>query len=396
MTTQVADNQLVDALRTVAINGAYNASRALSKWLKRGVRLTTDGFKRVPISEASSVVGDPAEPIAAIHLPLEGDLGGHMLLTFPEHVALQLADIMMQVPEGTSTEFTELEQSCLEETGNIVASVYANSLANWLNLKIKPGVPKFAHDMASSIVDPLLVDFATYHDELYMAATNFQIDGKSLQWGLLLLPSESALKLMESRCNSESMRCHALQTIAVNGAFNASRSVSKWLKRGVKLSTDGFQKIALNDVSCHLDDSIPILALHSQLYGQVKGHALLTITLDHAMHLADLLLGNPPGTTKSIGETEESCMQETGNILFSAYMNSWSTWLGASSEPGPPQCVIDLPSAVVQTVLSEQALMSDEVFMAPTSFVVDKQWLEWWFMLLPSPSTMRLIETSCQ
>ena len=61
---------VADALRTVAVNSSYNASRALSKWFRRGVRLRADGFESIPISELAHVAGPPEEPVAAAHMML--------------------------------------------------------------------------------------------------------------------------------------------------------------------------------------------------------------------------------------------------------------------------------------------------------------------------------------
>lgn len=395
MTATHAHPDLAIGLRTVAINGSYTASRALSKWLRRGVRLTSDGFRCVPISEVSSAIGVSDDVIVAIHVPMKGDVSGHMLMTFPEKVALSLVDMVMQVPEGTSSAFDELEQSCLQETGNIVCSAYTNSLSKWLKLRIEPDVPTFGHDMVSSIIDPLLMDLAAYHDELFMAMTDFLLDSQRLEWGMLLIPSHASLQAMESRCQLDAVREHALHTIAINGAFNASRSVSKWLKRGVKISTDGFTRVPLADVASRFDELTPIAALHMPLGKQLHGHALLAIPLAHALRLVDLLFDQPPGTATELGEMERSALEETGNIIVGSFMNSWSTWLDMPIEPGVPRFVLDLPAAVLDIVLAEQAVVNDDVFMAQTDFVVDDQWLEWMFLLLPAPSGMRLIETSC-
>lgn len=386
---------LTNALRTVAVNGSYTASRALSKWLRRGVRLTGEGFKPVPIAEAAAVIGEPEELVAAVHLPLTGDVGGHMLLTFPESVACKLVDMVMRQPDGTTTTLGEIEQSCLQETGNIVCSAYANSLSKWLKLHIEPGVPEFAFDMVSAIVDPLLGSLAMHSDSVFAAMTDFLLDSQRLQWGMLLLPSPESLKAMEERCNTDEVRQHALQTIAINGAFEASRAVSKWLKRGVKISTEGFTRVPLQEVGDHFDETTPLVAMHLPLGNSLHGHALLCVPLPHAMNLVDLLMGQPAGTTTELGELERSALEETGNIIASSFMNSWANWLDISIEPKPPQFIVDLPSAVLDAVIAEQALIGDDVLLARTDFIVDEQWIEWVFMLLPSPSSMRLIESSC-
>ena len=387
---------VAEALRTVTTNGAYDASRALSKWLRRGVRLTTGGFESVPISEVASMLGGPEEAVAAIYLPLKGEVTGHLLLTFSEETAFTLIDILMMQEEGTACSFGELEQSCLQETGNIVCSAYANSLSKWLKLQMNPGVPVFRYDMACSIVESLVATFARDSDEILMTTTDFLLDQKRLQWGMLLIPSAESLIAMERQCDSEQVRQKALETIAINGAFNASRAVSKWLKRGVKISTSGFSRVSLNELMSAFPEASPVVALHMPLLGQMHGHTLLCIPEEHALKLVDLLLDQPPGTSKKIGELGQSCLQETGNIIASSFVNSWSTWLDICVEPGVPKFVFDLPQAIADNVVAEQALVADSVFVAQTEFIVDDQWLEWVFMLLPGPSAMRLIESSCE
>lgn len=396
MITQSPTIGVEDALRTIAVNGAYNASRALSKWLRRGVRLTCEGFQQIPISDVSKTIGAEDEAVAAIHLPLSGDLGGHLLLAFPDHVALALADIMLCQESGTATVFEELEESALCETGNIVGSAYANCLAKWLKLHVAPGVPTFAHDMVCSIVDPLLMEYAAHSDEILVATSEFLLDGQQLQWSMLLLPSQSSFQLMQERCGLDTVRRNALQTIAVNGAFNASRAMSKWLKRGVKIATEGFSQVSLGGVSTMLDESQPVVGLLMKLTDQMHGHSLLTIPYASALRLVELLMGQSPGSVTEIGELEQSCLEETGNIISGAFVNSWATWLDARIEPAVPQFVIDLPSAIIESTIAEQALVSDELFMARTDFKIDDRAVEWMFILLPSPSAMRLIEMATE
>ncbi len=395
MTANTMTMDLSHAMRTVAVNGAYNASRALSKWLRRGVRLNCDGFSQVPIADVASTVCPGDDLVAAVHLPLAGDVEGNLLLVFPQDVGLRLADMMLQMPLGTSQEFGELEESGLCETGNIVGSAYSNSLAKWLKLHIKPEVPSFGCDLSCAILDPLLMEQALHHDEILICKTEFLLDGEKMEWSLLLLPSHSALEKMQQQCKMENMRHEALQTIAINGAFNASRAMSKWLRRGVKIATDGFVQVPLDAVASQWDQERPIVALLSDLSHQMHGNALLAMNEENAAKLVDLLMEQPLGTTGSLGELERSCLEETGNIISGSFVNSWATWLDVMIEPSVPHFVCDLPAAVIESVLTDQALVGDEVFMARTDFLVGEHSLEWLFLLLPAPSSIRLIEMSC-
>jgi len=385
---------LADALHTVAVNSSYGASRALSKWFKKGVRLTTDGFQSVPIGEAASAAGDPEEAVVAVHMTLEGDISGDLLLIFPEKTALALVDIMIGAPEGTSSSIGELEASCLQETGNIVGSSFTNCVASWLKLQCIPASPTVVHDLACAVVEPLLVAQAEIGDEALMTKTEFELDGQQLDWAFLLLPSTSALDVMRKQCQSDHIRQHALHTIAINGAFNASRAMSKWLHKGVRLSTEGFEKIPLRQV-CPPDRAEDlVVALHLELGSQLHGHTLMLLSEDTALKLVDILTQQELGTAKGIDEMARSCLEETGNIISSAFVNSWAKWLEIHSEPQPPQLHVDMLEAILATVVVDQAAVSDEVFMAKTSFSVDGRWLDWAYYLFPSPASLRLIESS--
>ncbi|MCG8408373.1 MAG: chemotaxis protein CheC [Phycisphaerales bacterium] len=393
-TTDSPALELADALRTVAVNSAYTASRALSKWFKRGVRLTSDGFETVPISEVAASTGDAEEPVIAAYMKLDGDIEGSVLLVFPEKTALSLVDLMIGAPDGTSKVLGELEASCLQETGNIVGSAFTNCLSTWLKVECIPASPTVVHDLATAVIQPLLVDQASVGDEALVSRTEFELDGHQLDWSFLLLPSADALSVMRKQCESDRVRQNALHAIAINGSFNASRSMSKWLRRGVRLSTEGFEKIALRDVCTTDNVDKPVVALHLELGSQLHGHTLMVMSQPTALELVDILAQQEPGTTESLNDMARSCLQETGNIISSAFVNSWAKWLEIHSEPQPPFLHVDMLEAILETMLVEQALVSDEVFMAKTSFSVDGRWFDWEYYVFPSPSSLRLIECS--
>jgi|GEM_PF-765955 len=390
----IKQNELSDALRTVAVNSAYNASRALSKWFRKGVRLTSDGFESLPLDKVVTAACQPEDAVVAAHMPLEGDLDGNVLLVFKEATAFKIIDMMMGAAEGTTQQVGEMEASCIQETGNIVATAFTNSLASWLNAETIPAAPTVVHDMACSVIEPLLINQAATGDHALVSRTEFEMDGQQLDWFLLLLPSAKSLDQMQDRCASESFKQNALHTIAINGAFNASRAMSKWLHKGVRLSTEGFERVPLKEI-CQGESSDTVVAgLHLSLGSQMHGHTLMVMTEPTAFELVDLMTGQPEGTTKEFDEMTQSCLKETGNIVSSAFVNSWAKWLDIHTEPQPPRLQVDMLEAILQAVVVEQAMVSDEVFLARTSFSVDGRWLDWNYYVLPTPMSLRLIETS--
>lgn len=382
-----------EALRTVAVNSSFSASRALSKWFKRGVRLNTDGFVNMPLGEVAHAAGEPDAALAAVHMPLAGRVEGDVLLAMPEAVAMSLVDLLTGQPPGTTQTLDEFQRSCIQETGNIVGTAFANTLSQWLNLDIVPAAPTFIHDMACAIVQPLVCQAAAHSDSAWLTKTEFEFDQQRLEWFMMLLLSDASLDLVRRQSHGEHARDNALHTVAVNAAYHASRAMSKWLKRGVRLSTEGFSRVPLAHVAASEDEAV--VAIQMEMSQQFHGHLLLVLKLPVACDLADLLA---PGRTRrgdTLDELDRSCLQETANIVATAFVNSLSKWLDITVNTTPPQLCIDLRESVFDAALSEQAAAGDDVLLSRTVFRLDGRWLDFDFFLLPTPAAFRLIETIC-
>lgn len=171
--------------------------------------------------------------------------------------------------------------------------------------------------------------------------------------------------------------------------------MSKWLRRGVRLSTEGFVRVPFSEVCDEAHSDETVVGVHLTLGDQMHGHSLLVMPMHTACKLVDIVMRVEPGTTREMDEMAVSCLTETGNILSSSFMNSLSRWLEITAEPSAPQVQIDMLEAIFDAGIVEQAKVGDDAFLAKSVFSVDGQWLEWDFYLLPSPSSLRLIEASC-
>ena len=263
-------------------------------------------------------------------------------------------------------------------------------------MEVTPASPVVVHDLACAVIEPLIVSQAAVRDDAMIAKTDFDMDGQRMDWSLLLLPSIKSLAFMQSKCDTERIRRHALQTIAVNGAFNASRAMSKWLTKGVHLTTEGFTRVALREIVHSTTPDEPVVALHAYLGDQLHGHTLMVMSIKTAHELVDALMQLQPGTTTELDEMALSCLQETGNIISGAFVNSWAKWLDIHAEPSVPTIQIDLPEAIIDELIVEQAVVGDDVFMAKSSFSVHRRNVSWDFYFMPTPASLRLIEASCE
>lgn len=195
-------------LTLVFERGAGDASRALSRWLDREVRLEVSEVDEVELADAAGLLGPADELVASCSMGLTGRLTGQLLLVFEDRAGMALADLLLRRPLGTSTSWGELEQSAACETANIVGCAYLNSLAAHLPLTasdpagleepLLPSPPAFRHEFAASLLEFALMDQAMEADRLLLIKSQFTSDGAELHWSLLLVPSAEALRTLST------------------------------------------------------------------------------------------------------------------------------------------------------------------------------------------------------
>ncbi|NBP88788.1 MAG: hypothetical protein EBU59_09860 [Planctomycetia bacterium] len=108
---------------------ASEASAALSKWLGRPSKITINNVSVLPITEAVGVLGVTDTPLAACAMQISGQYSGLLVLTSDDASGLALADMLLGREIGSSTEWSEVEQSAAVETANIIGCAYLNAMA---------------------------------------------------------------------------------------------------------------------------------------------------------------------------------------------------------------------------------------------------------------------------
>jgi chemotaxis protein CheC len=213
-------------LRTLFDRGSESASKALSMWLNQEIHLTTSEVELVELARATELLGSPELLVAACAMGLTGQLTGLILFVFEDQSGLALVDLLTQQPSGTTTSWSELEQSVAKETTNIVGCSYLNKLVEYLpsrgpqelsqtqwpaNLSgdLVPTPPTFVREFAGSLLQFALMDQALTLDHVLVAHTQFCAGRQALDlnWTMLFVPSRESLHaLVNSLAHVESGR----------------------------------------------------------------------------------------------------------------------------------------------------------------------------------------------
>ena len=179
--------------------GADDASLAMARWLSVPSLIAIESVEQYPLVAATSVLSDADEAVCFCVMAINGSLTGQLILCFDDTSGLSLADLLLNNPPGTATEWGDVERSAALESHNIIGCAYLNSLARHLlgsstsELKLIPSPPEFRRDFAECLLESVFVDQAMVSDFVFVAKARFELRGQPLHWTLLLVPDTTSM-----------------------------------------------------------------------------------------------------------------------------------------------------------------------------------------------------------
>jgi chemotaxis protein CheC len=176
-------------LHHVLSNATNHASAAMCRWINGVITLTLDEIYEVPLEDVLSTLKVGDEMVTAVVLTLDGAESGQLILMFDEGQGRHLAASLLQREPGTDPEWSELEQSALCETGNILGCAYMNALTKLVDVELVPSIPYFLQDYGASVLEQALMSQALTMDNVLICNTRFHRGGEELNWNVLFVPS---------------------------------------------------------------------------------------------------------------------------------------------------------------------------------------------------------------
>ncbi len=184
------DSFQLDVLKEIGNIGAGNAATALAKMLDKKIDMKVPQIKVMKFSEVSDVLGGAETQVVGLLLSVHGDINGSMMFILDYQSAQLLVNILMGRPTRAELEYDEMTCSALKEIGNILAGSYLSALSNLTNLKIMPGVPGLAIDMAGAILSVPAIEFSKNSDTVLYIENEFTDGLDSVIGNLFLVPDE--------------------------------------------------------------------------------------------------------------------------------------------------------------------------------------------------------------
>lgn len=171
-------------------------SAAMSAWTSGQVSLSLDEISEAAIEELTASLDLSDELLTMVVLGIQGELGGQLILAFDDVNGRKLAATLLSRPFVTDASWSELDQSAVMETGNILASAYLNELTRLTNRKLVPTAPCFVQDFGASVLEQVLAAQAVLSDRVLICRTRFEFNQQQVNWSLFFVPSEELLQML--------------------------------------------------------------------------------------------------------------------------------------------------------------------------------------------------------
>ncbi len=186
----------------------------------------------------------------------------------------------------------------------------------------------------------------------------------------------------------------ALREVANIGAGHAATALSAMTGDTIMISVPTINIAPLEEVPPQLAEADePVAAVLMNMMGDLTGRTLLVFPQATAIRLSELMLRRPAGSSKGLGELEQSAIKEAGNILSGAYMNALSDFMGLMLLPSPPSLAVDMSAAVLTTAYLQFGTDRDLVFCVESEFYMQElnERLRGFFLLLPDVASLQAI-----
>jgi chemotaxis protein CheC len=179
------------------------------------------------------------------------------------------------------------------------------------------------------------------------------------------------------------------------GAAEASTAMAKWLGVPSLILVESLDQVPLIETGDLLGDpEATLCACSMHLHGSLSGQLVFAFKDNCGLSLADLVLDQPLHTAAAWGEVEQSAALESANIIGCAYLNGFARHLSADVPafreliPSPPAFQRDFAGSLLQSLLMDQVMEANTVFLARSRFEIRGQPLNWTLLLIPDTASL--------
>lgn len=167
------------------------------------------------------------------------------------------------------------------------------------------------------------------------------------------------------------------------GAGNAATALATMLQCKMDITVPKVRLMGFNEVCGAIGGEEQIVvALDLMVEGDITGSIMFLMDEESAHLLVEKVMGMPTENGNAFTEMELSAIQEIGNIIVGAYLNSLATLTNMMVAPSVPYLSIDMAGAILSVAAIEFGMIGDKIMMIETQ-IRDDQAMNGYFLLMP-------------
>lgn len=174
-----------------------------------------------------------------------------------------------------------------------------------------------------------------------------------------------------------------LKEIGNIGAGNAMTALSQMLQCKVDMKVPQVKLLEFSEVSTIMGGEEQIMVgVFLGVEGDITGSMMFLVEQQSAKHLINKIMMGMAPEGEGFSEMELSAMQEVGNIITGAYLNSLSTLTNLKIFPTPPSLTVDMAGAILSVPAIQFGILGDKILLIQSQFY-DEVEIDGYFILIP-------------
>ncbi|NLM16948.1 MAG: hypothetical protein GX221_04455 [Candidatus Riflebacteria bacterium] len=189
-----------------------------------------------------------------------------------------------------------------------------------------------------------------------------------------------------------SLQLDALKEAANIGAGNAAGALAQFLGRRIDMSVPRTALISCADIASYagLEEDSQSISIAFRVIGDLPGHFLMLLSEKTGL---SLLKGLLPETKQveidNMGELEESCLKEVGNIMTASFLIALSVFLKVNLMNSLPEMTICEGGLFSELLLDEFKCSDAKALMLETRFHESEENLNIYLFFLPTETSLK-------
>ncbi|MCM1025671.1 MAG: chemotaxis protein CheC [Roseburia sp.] len=178
------------------------------------------------------------------------------------------------------------------------------------------------------------------------------------------------------------------------GAGNAMTALSQMLQCKIDMKVPQVRLLEFQEVGDMMGGEEQIMVgVFLGVQGDITGSMMFMVEEESARHLIrKITMGMLPEGSE-FEEMGLSAMQELGNIITGAYLNSLSMMTNLRIFPTPPALTVDMAGAILSVPAIQFGIYGDKILLIQSQFS-DEIELDGYFILIPDLESYERILTS--